>query len=270
MADFSEGIERAALRSLFAAADPDLQRHLGLGQHEVGGAYAYMAAALPASAIVVNRVIGLGAARPATRQDVADMVQVYRDAGVARYFVHLADAAQPETIAEWLAAEGLEKTRGWMKFTRGTEPPPETATDLRIAEIDAAQGEAFAGIAGDAFDLGAPAVPWLARLPGQSAWHIFMTFDGDTPAGCGALYIENDIAWTDWGATAPEFRRRGGQSALLAHRIRLAIDRGCSRIVTCTGEEVPGDPQHSYSNILKMGFSEAGVRENYALPKRGQ
>ena len=270
MTDVSEAIERAALRALFAAADPDLRRSLGLATHEIGGACVHVAAALPASAIVVNRVIGLGAASPATRKQVSDLVQVYRDAGVARYFVHLAKMAEPHDLAAWLGAEGLEKTRGWMKFTRGAEPPPEVRTDLQIAEIDGGQGEAFARIAADAFDLGASAVPWLARLPGQAAWHIFMTFDGERPAGCGALYIENGIAWSDWGATAPEFRQRGGQSALLAHRIRFALDRGCTQIVTCTGEEVPGDPQHSYGNILKMGFTEAGVRENYALPKREQ
>jgi 2-keto-4-pentenoate hydratase/2-oxohepta-3-ene-1,7-dioic acid hydratase in catechol pathway len=32
--------------------------------------------------------------------------------------------------------------------------------------------------------------------------------------------------------------------------------------------EVEGDPQHSYKNIVRMGFRPAYVRENYAPPKR--
>ena len=36
---------------------------------------------------------------------------------------------------------------------------------------------------------------------------------------------------------------------------------------TCTGEEVPDDPQISYHNILKMGFTPAYIRRNMAPPK---
>jgi hypothetical protein len=39
---------------------------------------------------------------------------------------------------------------------------------------------------------------------------------------------------------------------------------GCRKIFTCTGVSVPGDPQHSYNNILKAGFKEDYIRENYA------
>jgi GNAT superfamily N-acetyltransferase len=76
------------------------------------------------------------------------------------------------------------------------------------------------------------------------------------------------VGWLDWGATAPAFRRRGSQSALLRRRILDALDMGCRLILTETGEEVEGDPQHSYKNILRMGFREAYVRENYAPLRR--
>ncbi len=35
-------------------------------------------------------------------------------------------------------------------------------------------------------------------------------------------------------------------------------------MLTTTGEEVEGDPQHSYKNIVRAGFREAYVRENFA------
>ena len=90
-----------------------------------------------------------------------------------------------------------------------------------------------------------------------------MSFDGDTPAGTGALYMRAGIAYLDFGATSPDFRRRGSQSALLSTRLRAALDAGCSEIVTMTGEAVPGDAQHSYHNIQKAGFAEAYLRENW-------
>ncbi len=133
--------------------------------------------------------------------------------------------------------------------------PPELRASLGIESR--AIGSAFISIAR----------PWLARLAGRDRWHIFMTFDGDRPAGTGALFIDGDVAWTDFDATAPGFRRRGSQSALLRHRVQFALDQGCRLVFTCTGEAVPGDPQHSYANILKAGFKEDYVRLNYAPPK---
>ncbi len=81
------------------------------------------------------------------------------------------------------------------------------------------------------------------------------------------LFVKDGVAWLDWGATAPEFRGRRSQSALLNRRIRDALDLGCRLIATTTGEEVPGDPQISYRNIVKMGFEPAYVRQNFAPPK---
>jgi GNAT superfamily N-acetyltransferase len=94
-----------------------------------------------------------------------------------------------------------------------------------------------------------------------------MTAYEGRPAGCGALYVEDGIAWLDWGATAPDFRGLNGQSALLRRRIIHALDLGCRLLATCTGEEVPGDPQISYRNITKMGFAIAYTRRNMAPPK---
>ncbi len=214
-------------------------------------------------------------AAPAREADAEAIVAAYRDAGVARYFVHLHPEARPDGIATWLEARGLARARGWQKFEfvraflRAREPVPEPATDLAIRRIGPEHAEAFGAIVCDAFDLGEAAVPWLAALPGRERWHCFMSFEGDTPAGAGALFIDGGRGWTDFGATAPAFRRRGSQSALLAARLRFALDAGCTAIHTCTGEAVPDDPQHSYANILKAGFREDYLRANLAPPKAG-
>lgn len=268
MSDTMENLERAALRSLHEAADEALKEKLGLAMHGIGGALVSVAGALPASAIVVNRTHGLGLATPASRNDVKAVAALYRKAGVQRYFVHRHPRSQPAELPDWLIAAGLEKARGWMKFTRGAEPPPERKTDLTNREIGPEHGLAFGRIAAGAFDLGEQAAPWIARLAGHPGWRLFMSFSGEEPAGTGALYVMDGIAWCDWASTVPAFRRRGGQGALLAHRIREAIAMGCRRLGTATGEEIPGDPQHSYANILRMGFKEAYIRENYAPPRR--
>jgi hypothetical protein len=47
----------------------------------------------------------------------------------------------------------------------------------------------------------------------------------------------------------------------------MARDMGLGTLHTCTGEAVPGDPQHSYANILRAGFVETTLRPNWAPAK---
>lgn len=268
MAVESEIIEREALADLHAAATPELRTRLRLKAATIGGALVSVAGTLPPSAITINRALGMGLDAPETEGAITQVLDTYRQAGISRYFVQRHPDARPPALAGWLLAAGLEKARGWQKFRRGREPVPQLETDLRIERIGPEHGAAFGRIVADAFDLGDAAAPWLACLAGRPGWHLFMSFDGDTPAGAGAVYVRGDLAWSDYGATAPAYRRRGSQAALLARRVEHALALGCREIFTCTGEAVPGDPQHSYRNILKVGFEETYVRENYAPPKR--
>lgn len=264
MIDASEQIERDALRALHDGVTEEIGEALGLSSFESGSLFVSIASELPSSAIVINRALGLGLDGPATRDAVRGVVKAYQDANVARFFLQVHPEAEPADIRQWCNEAGLARARGWQKFSRDDAPAPEIRTDLQIRQIGSSEGEAFAAIVCNAFDIGEIAIPWLACLPSRPGWHAFMSFDGDRPAGAGALFIRDGIAWSDFGATAPEFRRRGSQGALLAHRIGFAIEHGCKRTFTCTGEDVEGDPQYSYRNILRMGFRATYVRENFA------
>ena len=267
MALLSEEIERAALEEVYQAAGPELCNKLGIDGSVIGSAFVLRASALPSSAVVINRAIGVGLAAPETEATVKQIVDAFQSAGIERYFVQVHPDAEPSSIADWLGSLGLERARGWQKFSRGREVVPEPKSDLTIRKIGASDAAASARILSDAFDLGDVSRPWLEMIPTCAHWHVFMSFDGDQPAGTGALYIDGDVAWTDFGATAPQFRQRGSQSSLLRYRVQYALDHGCKQVFTCTGEEVPGDPQHSYSNILKTGFREEYVRHNFAPPR---
>jgi GNAT superfamily N-acetyltransferase len=260
----SETIERAAMMDLHDAADENDISDLDLMALTAGSSLISIARNLPASAIVVNRTLGTGLSARATREEVQTIVSSYAENDVAQYFVQLHPDASPTELPEWLRNAGLKPDRGWQKFSRDPVKVEDRPTNLSVREIGTEYGAAFGEIVCNAFDLGDKAIPWLAKLPGRKDWHIFMSFDGDQPAGAGALFIKNGFGWTDYGATSPEFRRRGSQAAVMAARLHRAIELGCQKIFTCTGVSVPGDPQHSYSNILKAGFKEEYIRQNYA------
>jgi GNAT superfamily N-acetyltransferase len=72
----------------------------------------------------------------------------------------------------------------------------------------------------------------------------------------------------DWGylsfaGTLPEHRGKGAQSILLAGRIRHARELGCRLVVTETGDRRADLPSSSYRNLIRAGFDERHVVENW-------
>ena len=213
--------------------------------------------------ILFNRVLELGSTGEPELDQLIRIREFYSAAGIERFFLHVAPWRKSEDTEERLTQAGYEKYRSWMKFKRSTDEPPVVRSDLEVRRITMDRATDFAAIAGAAFGLQASTQPVLAAIVGATDYQAFMSFDGLRPAGTGVIFIDYDVAVLDWGATHPDFRRRGGQTAVLAARIRAAKEAGCERIYTMTGEAVPGDPQHSYGNIRKTGFSEAYLRENW-------
>ena len=259
----SEFIERSALEDLHAAAEAEDIEELGLTSLTLAGAFCSIASRLPASAIVINRCLGLGLGMDASEDEIHALISAYRDKATKRYFVQIHPDHRPADIGAWLTSSGLKLSRGWQKFSRGRDPVVARKGDLSVREIGSEHGREFAEIVCNAFDIGANAVNWLSKIPGRPNWHIFMSFCDSEPAGVGALYVKDGFGWTDFGATVPKHRKKGSQSLLMQARLTKGLDLGCERLFTCTGVSTPGDPQHSYSNILRAGFVENYVRENY-------
>jgi len=261
-----EKAERAALSDIHLSASPDLRDNLGLELTEIGGALMSIARRHPT--ILVNRVVGLGLVDAADRETVEKIVESYREAGVGRYFLQVDPAATPEELPEWLEDAGLEPYhRAWAKFKRGAEPAPAARSDLEVREIGAEHAGDFGRIAAGGFELDDAWIPALAGMVGRDGWHIYMSFDGDQPAGCGAMRIHDGVGWLDWAATLPEFRRRGSQGAVIVRRISDGVGLGCQSFATSTGEAVDGDAQHSYRNIERYGFRRTHARANWVPTK---
>ena len=214
--------------------------------------------------ILLNRTMGLGLTREATEEGIERIRTTYDDHGVERFYVGMHPNARPDRIEQHLTDAGLESARGWVKFERGPDPAPAAASNLEVWEIGTEHVDDFGRIAASGFGLTSEAAPLFRGLIDHPGVRMYMTFDGDTPAGTGLVYIDGEHAWFDWAATDPEFRQQGSQRALLARRIEDAIAAGCMRLMTATGEAVPDDPQHSYHNIEWVGFEPEFVRENWA------
>jgi hypothetical protein len=63
--------------------------------------------------------------------------------------------------------------------------------------------------------------------------------------------------------TLPGYQGRGGQSALIAARMRAAAEAGCGLLVAETGDEKPGEHNTSLRNLMRMGFRVLYKRQNW-------
>lgn len=249
--------ELSAFVDLYAAAPAEL----GARVEQIGGATCFVLPAAPRSAMF-NRALGLGLERPATVEDVDAVDAFFGDAGV-EWCAAVTPQAEPPELGPLLEERGFLPGYRWAKFERGVDSPPEARSELRVERVEENGGAVFA----DAFvrGYGVPELmrEWLARLPGRGGWECFVAFDGDDPAGTGALFAAAGVGWLGIAATVPEHRRRGAQSAILSARIGAAASAGCHAVATETGELLEEKPSSSYRNILRAGFELQYVRANY-------
>lgn len=261
----SEEVEREALKSLHEHCPEETKADLGLNLAEI--ADALVATAIHDPSILLNRTVGLGTKAPVKPRSLKEIADRYEELGIESYFLHLYESELSDEARSSLPHAGLVKTRGWMKFQRDMSSPKDSPTTLEVMMVGRDGANDFGRIVCNAFGMTDAAIPLLAGLVSDPRWYLFVSYDGDSAAGAGALFVLGDKAWIEWGATNPEFRCRGSQAAIMAARISKAIELGCTHIFTETGEAVEGDAQHSYKNILKHGFVEARMRENYEPEK---
>lgn len=201
--DVTERMGAAGLEPLHTEATDELRARLGLHLERIGGTMVSVAAEDPS--ILLNRAIGLGLTEPATPEAIERICATYRDHGIERFYLGVHPDARPDGLEQMLADAGLESGRGWMKFERGPEPAPTADSDLEVREIGEDHVDAFGRIAASGFGLTDAAAPLFRGLVDRPDIHLYMTFDGETPAGTGLLYVNGNRAWFDWAPTDPAF-----------------------------------------------------------------
>lgn len=259
-----EGIERNAWADLIELMPARLAQEIGLQSEEIHHALFLMAARIPQ--FQFNWLSGTGL-NGDEGSAIHEAVRRFRAAGQRKFIIQIPPGPNASRCEEQARAAGLqEHPLAWAKFYRTTESAPTAKTDLMLRGVRDGERDLFAATATAGFGMPAAMAPWLAQLVGREHWHTYLSFAGDQPVGAAALYVRGDFAWLGVGATRPELRRRGSQSALLALRLAEAARLGARHATTETGVPQSGQPAPSYSNILRAGFAVAYVRPNWSEP----
>jgi hypothetical protein len=261
-----DAVEAAAYRDMFAAAPAALRQRLGMETREMGGATLLIAPGLPTS--MFNRVIAFGNAHPVTDGDLEAIRTVYREAGVRNWWIHLSPGPQLDVLITRLSSQGFTPPprRAWVKVVRGTDPPGDVETPLDVRPIKPGEEQLLAETTCAAFEMPVALAPWFMALATRPHWQAVAAFDQDRVMGGGYLHIQGNSAWLGAGGVRPESRRQHAHRALMTLRIRLAIESGCTRISTETGEPANDEPNPSLRNMFACGFEKAASRLNFAAP----
>jgi len=261
-----ENSEFRAMADFYRAAPEATRAAYAVDVQEVAGVTCMKSRGIE-PAVMFRRAAGLGVGREASEAE-AERVLAHMSAGAQRYAVPLAAHARPAALAAWLEKRGFTRGYAWMKFSRPCHDAPHARTDLEIRVAGRELGAEFGRVVVEGFGLPAAMAPWIAALAGRQHWVCVMAFADGKAVGSGAVYVDGEHAWLGLGATLASHRRLGAQNALLARRLKEAAARGAKTAVTETGERVPDKPSTSYGNILRAGFRERYLRQNYLSPAK--
>lgn len=257
-----EAVEMAAWEDMMAACPAPLAAQLGLATHRYGPALWTASKAIDDGQFC--RIQGCGLPGDEAGGSVDAAIARFRALGSKKFLIQIPPGPEADHLMIRCRDAGLVPfRRSWTKFRRGTAPAPTPPTSLRITLASAAEGEAFGQVACAGFGMPPFLSGWLGALCGRETWRCYIAWDGATAVGVGALFLHDGAGWLGIGATRPEARGQGSQSAILARRVADALAAGCDLLMTETGSAVSGEPQTSFQNILKAGFEIAYERENF-------
>jgi GNAT superfamily N-acetyltransferase len=133
---------------------------------------------------------------------------------------------------------------------------------LRIRRAVPADAARIGALMRNGFDLPKAAAPLFAAVVDRSGWEGVVAECDEGVAGAGLLFVGGTWACLFAGVTAPAYRRRGIQRALVARRVQLALDLGVTGICSETGVAVPGEPNPSWDNLVRAGLLPVHVAEH--------
>ncbi len=208
--------------------------------------------------LYVNRVLAAGIDTPLTDADIGFVIERSSAAGLGVAGFEVSDLTDPRS-RDALDRHGFEHdtTRDVSMMMRSTDLPlPESPFDIVIRSIGPASLGDWQEVAALGWGHTEPAARRasdayaraVSGIEGESLMIAHDARDG-RPLGCAALTRRSEVATLGGMSTVPEERRRGVQAALVRHRIEVALDAGCTVIVSSAASGGA-----SRRNLERLGF----------------
>lgn len=251
--------EAAAYRALIACAA--VAEESGFEADTLGGVLVLRSAAVRSS-VLFNRAIGVGASEPASRPLLDQIAQRYAGTGTP-WAMEVSEPVDSEMLRGWLKERRMRRGLPTAMLMRSCAELPAVNCDLRVVRVGAEFSRECTEIWAQVFRLAPPMQAVLAQVSSQPGFRLWVAFDGERPVACSLSHLADGLAWLGWSATLETHRGRGAQNALLAARLRDAELAGCAWASSETAMGTPEQPDASFRNLLRFGFSLAYQRYMY-------
>ena len=207
----------------------------------------------------------LGFTGPVTADLIDEVLDFYRKQDNPHAVLQIAPDLLPPDWAEICAARGIRAGSEWVKLAATIRDlPPAADGPLKVGRVGAEDAEEWAGVVTNAFGMTAAGLPrMLAATAGNPRFQSYAVWAGDSIVAGANLFIAGDVASLNAAATAPEFRGRGAQTALIHARIEAARVAGCRVVVGETGKPAPGESNRSLNNMRRAGLQPCYPRRNW-------
>ncbi|MDP9366570.1 MAG: hypothetical protein M3Q10_20480 [Chloroflexota bacterium] len=222
------GAERTCYLDWVRAMEAEPGNPFGIAAEAFGGATALACRAIPAQ--IWNRVFGLTEAEAAL---VPSILAFYREHGADVLFDVPPTSVSPfwegPNVLLTLARHGLyQGAFHQILYAAPRTDVPHPPPNVGIEEVGPERASDFVGLYEQVWGDGGAIRVLLGRPRFRS---YIATVDGE-PAALGVLHVADGVGSMASALTAPAFRGRGCQTALLHRRIRDAAGAGCDLLAS--------------------------------------
>jgi hypothetical protein len=257
-----EGAEAFACRQ-FAQARKRIFPHCGSAWMTCGGA----TAVFDGVDAPTTQTFGLGLFEPLTIDALDQIEQFFLDRGAA--IMHEVSPFAGTATLDLLCARNYRPLEISNVLYRTIEEPPAAhPAHIRVHVVAPEEFELWGSVSARGWTHDHPELEAFVREMGvisatrEQSPCFLAEIDGQ-PAAAGALILHKGIALFGGAATVPEQRRRGLQAALLAERMRYAVQHGCDLAMM-----VAEAGSNSQRNAERQGFRVAYTRLKWQLAVR--
>lgn len=264
-----EVAEIDAFTDLWRSVNPELAAACGLGIETVGDGVVMSANRI--DVLAMNRATGLGLRQRVGADFFDDMIGAFTRAGSPRFFVQVAPTPGHERIVDGLERHGVHHYNNWMRLrfdlSRLPNVAPARPSAVTVREIGVDASADFGRIVSTAFGYPPAMVLLPSQTIGRPGWRHYLAYDGDTPIGAAAMFVNGEAAWFGFAGTDAAHRKKGAQHALVMRRLHDAAGDGCRWVSVETAEDTVTKDAPSFRNLRGLGFEIAYKRANYLWVK---
>ena len=207
----------------------------------------------PAASFNRNRIVLCGARGGLTQDGLRALLDIFERRRIPRVFAWLNPGPDDSLVRDWL--HGLSFVRvPWTRYptlllSATAQKMPDTKFEIRRVET--------ADFAAARVALNDAVMEGFERTLGKPGCHHYQLLDEGRPIALAALVKFGEIGYLTYAGTIERERRRGAQSALIAHRVAAAQSMGCTHIVSQTLTML----EDSFANLQRCGFREVYEQE---------